>query len=378
MAFGKKNKVKIDPFSYNTGLLGEAGIGKTTIIKEMCEKHLGEDGYLFVECGKEDGADAIEDINYINCPEYSAEYDEYNNSVGFSELIEDIIENKTTEYPNLRVVIIDTYDQLREIVVPEVIRLHNKDNPEKKVKSIKAAFGGYMAGEDMVDDIILDALWSLKNVGVHFICIGHLKQREISDAITGDTYTQVTTDMSMRSFNKLKNKLHFLGVATINREIIKEKKNAKSKDSKGVIVGESRQITFRDNNYSIDAKSRFASIAAQIDFDPDVLYNTLCEAIETESKKSGRTIEEVSAEQEKAKADRMKEIAEAEEKNKKAKEEKDDLAEAIKSITQYLQQNQGEKDKIKPILVKFRELEIKKPTEIRTLSDAQSILDIIM
>ena len=57
MAYGKKNKVKIDPFSYNIGLLGEPGIGKTTIIKEMCEKNLGEDGYLFVECGKEDGAD---------------------------------------------------------------------------------------------------------------------------------------------------------------------------------------------------------------------------------------------------------------------------------------------------------------------------------
>ena len=134
MAYGKKNKVKIDPFSYNIGLLGEPGIGKTTIIKEMCEKNLGEDGYLFVECGKEDGADAIEGISYINCPEYSAEYDEYNNSVGFSELIEDIIENKSTEYPDLKVVVIDTYDQLREIVIPEVVRRHNKENPEKRVK----------------------------------------------------------------------------------------------------------------------------------------------------------------------------------------------------------------------------------------------------
>ena len=80
-----------------------------------------------------------------------------------------------------------------------------------------------MTGEDMCDDMILDALWELKKVGVHFIAIGHVKFRDVTDAINGDTYSQLTTDMSMRSFNKLKTKLHFLGVASINREISKEK-----------------------------------------------------------------------------------------------------------------------------------------------------------
>ena len=71
MGYGKKNTIKIDPLSYNIGLIGESGIGKTTIIKEMCEKLVGEDGYRFLECGKEDGADGINGINYLNCPEWS-------------------------------------------------------------------------------------------------------------------------------------------------------------------------------------------------------------------------------------------------------------------------------------------------------------------
>ena len=97
MAIGRKNVIKIDPLNYNIGLIGEGGIGKTTIIKEMCEKLTG-DGYLFAECGKEDGADAISGINYVNCPEWNGEYDEVTNSVGFNDLINDIIENKDTEY----------------------------------------------------------------------------------------------------------------------------------------------------------------------------------------------------------------------------------------------------------------------------------------
>lgn len=75
--------------------------------------------------------------------------------------------------------------------------------------------------------------------------------------------------MSMRSFNKLKTKLHFLGVASINREISKEKKNGKDKN---VIKSESRRITFRDDNYAIDSKSRFAEIVDEIPLDGKVMY----------------------------------------------------------------------------------------------------------
>lgn len=377
MAFGKKNKVKVDPFCYNIGLLGEPGIGKTTIIKEMCEKYLGEDGYLFVECGKEDGADAIEGINYINCPEWSADYDDFNNSVGFIDLIEDIKDNKSSDYPDLKVVVVDTYDQLRDIAEPEVIRMHNKENPEKRVKSIKAAYGGYMAGEDMADTIILDALWSLKTVGVQFITIGHLKQREIVDAITGDSYTQVTTDMSMRAFNKLKNKLHFLGVAIIDREIVKEKKKSSKKgdgkEEKGVLVGETRKITFRDDNYSIDSKSRFANIASSIEFDADTLYKTLCDAIDSEVKKSGQTTDDRKVEQDKATESRLQKIAEAEEKNNSKKE----LDAIISQITDYIKANKSDLDKVKPLMAKCKENGVANPTQIDNIELANEVLAMI-
>ena len=36
--FGKKREICIDPLAYNIGLIGESGIGKSTVIKEVCEK----------------------------------------------------------------------------------------------------------------------------------------------------------------------------------------------------------------------------------------------------------------------------------------------------------------------------------------------------
>ena len=377
MAFGKKNVIKIDPLSYNIGLIGEGGIGKTTIIKEMCEKLAGEDGYLFAECGKEDGADAISGINYVNCPAWSQEYDEYSNSVGFEELVDDIIENKTTEYPNLRTLVIDTYDQLVDLAKPEVIRMHNRENPDKPVKSIKAAFGGYMAGEDKANEIVLDKLWSLKTVGVHFIIIGHVKQKEQEDVSTGQKYTSLTTNMSMRDFNVIRTKLHILGVASIDREIVQEKtgkKDGRGKDvTKNVIAKESRKITFRDDSYSIDSKSRFADIIPEISFNSDALIKAIEDAIRAEQSKSGKSFEETKAKQEEAESERLKEIAEAE----KAKKAQKSVDEVMNKVLDYIKANKAKMTKIKPILEKTKELGYTNPTEINKLEDAETLLALI-
>lgn len=50
--FGKKNVIKVDPLAYNLGLIGESGIGKTTLAKEVCEKLVGENGYIIANLGK--------------------------------------------------------------------------------------------------------------------------------------------------------------------------------------------------------------------------------------------------------------------------------------------------------------------------------------
>lgn len=377
MKFGKKNEVKLDILKYNFGLIGESGIGKTTIVKQMCEKLAGENGYMFLECGKEDGADAIHGINYLNCPEWSLDYDELTNSMGFEDFIDDVIENKSEDWKDLRVVVIDTYDQLLEISKPEVIAMHNRENSEKPVRSIKAAFGGYMAGEDKATEIVLDKLWSLKTVGASFIIIGHVKQKEQEDVVTGQKFTTLTTNMSMRDFNAIKTKLHFLGVASIDREIVQEKtgkKDNKGKELvKGVVTGESRKITFRDDSYSIDSKSRFAEIIPEIPFDVDMLIKALEDAIKSEQSKSGKTFETTQKEQADEEAKKLKAIAKAEEENKVKKE----LEDKIDIITDFIKENKSKMEVIKPILDLGKELGYQNPTLVDNIKDANKIIKLI-
>lgn len=379
MKFGKKNEVKIDPLKYNLALIGQSGIGKTTVIKEYCEKLCGEDGYLFLEIGKEDGADAISGINYLNCPDWDGDYDEDNNSIGFMTVVDDIIENKTSDWKDLKVIVIDTYDELFAIAEPEVVRMHNKEFPQKRVKSIKAAFGGFQAGEDKAIELVLDALWNLKRVGVSFIVIGHTKTRNVTDPVTGEDYMQLTTNMSQKYFNAIKTKVHFLGVAAIDREIVKEKTGKKNivtgqEIKKGVIKSETRKITFRDDNFVIDSKSRFADIVESIPLDSDALIEAITDAIKKEVEKSGASVASMKEKQDKEKVKAEQKVADKENERKKQNE----LDNVIKKIIAYISENKSNISVIKPILEKCKGMGYANPKEITSIEDAKSLLDMII
>ena len=376
--YGQKNHVKLDPLAYSLCLLGESKVGKTTLIKEVCEKLAGSDGYMFLECGQERGADAIEGINYINCPEWQMDYDELTNSAGFEDVCDDIIDNKTTDYADLKVVIIDTYDQLINLAEDESKRLWNRDNPDKRTNSINAAWGGFGKGEKKAIELMFNKIAELRSVGVSTIIIGHIKTKDISDPVSGETYQILTSDQQQNYFNALKKNLHFLGLAYIDRQIIKEKTGKKNivtnkEEQVNKVKGESRKIKFRDDNFCVDSGSRFAEIIDEIDLDADQFITALTDAIKAEQSKSGKTLEQSKAEQEAEEAERLKEIAKAEQDKKENKK----LEDVVAKITDYIKANKSNMDKIKPIIAKAKELGYENPTMIDKIDDAKKVLALI-
>ena len=378
MAFGKKNHVKVDPTAYSFMLLGEPKIGKTTVLKEAAEKLVGENGYMFVELGRERGADAIENINHINCPEYHMDYDEETNSVGWDELVCDIEENKATEYADLKLILMDTYDQYINISQNESLRLFNKENPDKRAKTLNGAWGGFGAGDRKTIEIMFDYIDRLNAVGVKVWWIGHVRNKAVTDITTGDSYEVLSSDQQQNYFNALKKNLHFLGLAFVDRQIVKEKtgrKNAVTKkdEEKAIIKEESRKIKFRDDSFVIDCGSRFENIVDEIDLNAEQLISAMTDAIKAEIAKGNTSYEESKKAEEKAEAKRMKEIAEAEEKNK-AKKEVDAV---IEKIMDWIKDNKTDMTKVKPVLSKCKEFGASKPTELEKLEDALAVLELI-
>ncbi len=289
MAFGKRNKVSNDIGSYTVGLIGESGIGKTTTLSKICEKVFGSDGYILLNVGKEYGVSAIADITYEDVPDYKT----------WNEITKDIIKNKNTDYPNLKVLVADTLDQLfSEVLEPESIRLYNTENVGKKdfspAKTINAAWGGFGRGEEYAIKLLLDRIDALRKVGVLFWFTGHTKTREVVDPLSGTTFTSLTTNMMQKYFNAVKTKTDVLGVACIDRDVIKEGLGRKDivthkEVTRNKIVSESRRIKFRDESYCVDSKSRFPEIAPEISLDADEFIKALQDAIDAEAKKNGST-----------------------------------------------------------------------------------------
>ena len=276
--FGKRSVVSDKLEDYVIGIIGEGGIGKTTLMCNICEEYLGADGYMLLNCGKEDGMKCLDGYTYETILNYKQ----------WDAVTSDIVKNKNTDYPNLKVIIIDTLDQLCEFTEPEIVRRWNNDNigvkDFKSAKTINGAYGGFGRGEDMVYKVILERLWELKAVGVNYWYTGHVKSREVVDPLTNTTYTSLTTNMMQKYFTAFKTKSDVLGVACIDREVVKEglgRKNimTKKEETRNKIVNESRVIKFRDDNYSVDSKSRFANIVDQIPLESNAFVKAIKDAI---------------------------------------------------------------------------------------------------
>jgi len=370
--FGKKHVIDLNPLSFQICLSGLGGIGKTTLAKEVCEKLVGENGYIHFNIGREGGVDAISNIVSEPIEDWEK----------LEEVVDDIVENKDSDYPDLKVVVWDSLDELIRLGEAETIRLENKKNPSEKVDSILKCRGGFGKGQDFCINMILDCMWALKNVGVNSFIIAHTKRSDIIDPVSQATYSQLTADAQQRYFNAIRNKMDIIAVGYIDREIAQENTGRKNIVTKKDITinkvsSETRVISFRDDSYSIDSKSRFADIADKIPFDSDEFIKAIQDAIKAENEKSGLSSAEIKKTQA-AKDKKMKEDASAY--SKKAKENhvdtdrNDELVAQIKPL--YKAAEQETKDAVKEIMAEYEIKSFKDVSETPTVA-LEKILSIL-
>lgn len=278
MAYGKKNVISTDLSRLVFGLLGEPGIGKSSTIYKMAEQEFGEDSYLLLDVGSEWGSEYI----------YGVMAEQTETFKKFLDVTNDIIKNKSIEYPNLKVVIIDTIDALFEIGEPYLVKLYNQEHMGEKnfkpVTTINAAEGGFMHGQDRLIEIVVNQIVKLRKAGVGVWYTGHVKRRSNDDAFTGETYDMITTNMSQRYFAAIRNKSHAIGIAYIDRALTEQeigKENPVTHEKKTItkVVSESRKVKFRDDSYTADSKSRLANITEEVLLDADEILQALKDAI---------------------------------------------------------------------------------------------------
>ena len=224
-----------------------------------------------------------------------------------------------------------------------------------------------MKGQDKAMELLQEQLFRLRTVGVAFSVIGHVRQTTITDPITNESYQQITSDVSQRYFNQLKKNIDLVGIAYIDRELVKNKVNGKEVST---VKSETRKIKFRDDNYTVDSGSRMSQICSEINFDADEFIEAMMNALEAEVKKGGKSVEDRKEENKKEEAENMKRIAEAEAKAKAEKE----LEEVKSEIISFFMENKQNVDIIKPVLELCKKHGFNNPNDIDNLEVAEKVL----
>lgn len=273
---GIVNELKVDLGNYSYILNGVGGIGKTTMAFEMGKKITGSnEGTFIITIGEEPTPDHLHDALYDKAPDWSE----------LMDITEDLIENKA-DYPNTRFVAPDSMDELFRIAEAEVVRMYNKENPEKKVKLVSQCYGGFQKGENKALDLVINWFGSLRSAGYSVFFIGHTKQKNKKDIIQDVEFTQYTNKLESKYYEAIKDKVNIACMAynEMQLEDVTEVRDAFSKGTKkvGNLIGSKRVLVFRDDDYGIDTKSHFKHIVSKVDFSTDNFIEAVTNAIKAE------------------------------------------------------------------------------------------------
>lgn len=251
MAFTKPkiNTIKPDIKNVSIYLRSVKKFGKSTLFRDVVLEKYGDPSYgLLVEIGMERGDTLLDNVNTTHIDTYK----------DLMELQKWLIEGKGTEH-NIEIVGFDVADEIVPLFDKETIRQHNIENPQKTVKSIKAAMGGYTAGEQYSATLMKNYFDKIKSAGMQVWCIAHSKYKNIKDKANVDNegYMQLTSNLSAAYEAALGDIFDVVltGIIDRNIETVGEGDNAKRYATDAI-----RKLYFRGTP-EIDAGGRFAADA---------------------------------------------------------------------------------------------------------------------
>ena len=196
---------------------------------------------VLINVGNEEGTLSIDGINSETVYEWDKKEDADGNR-GFLQVVDDLIKNKD-EY-GIKLVAIDTYDQLINIVEQYVIE-NESLNAGVEYKSLNQVGGGFGRGKKIVLEEISNMKERLRRAGYGLVFISHTKTKTMTDEETGIEYRQITTNLTSDYDSLIANEAQIIMVATVDKVF-----------EDGVLTGTERNMHFRDNGI-VDAGSRF-------------------------------------------------------------------------------------------------------------------------
>ena len=250
------NTIVPDLTKYYYFLQGVEKIGKTTFFRDLVLELFNGDATqgLLLAIGSEKGFKALDNIQVI-------EIETWADFVGI------INELCATKQHGIKLVGVDTYDELVELAEKEVLRLSRLETG-KPCKSLNAALGGYGAGRKRLCQIVDEQLSKL-HTQCGLLVIGHTKIKTIKEqGITEDMeYNVLDSNLNKDYASVVSNKADVIATGVIERQI-----------EDGRTQNIQRNLYLRNSGFVV-AGSRFRNVPDKIEFNAKKFIETITEAI---------------------------------------------------------------------------------------------------
>lgn len=278
MAFVKPTVKTIKPDLKNVSIYIRSvkKFGKSTLFRDVIMEKYGDPTYgCLAEIGMEHGDGLLDNLNTLHL-------DTYKDLIEFQKWL---IEGKGTEH-HIEIVGFDVADELVPIFDKETIRQHNIENPQKTVKSVKAAMGGYTAGEQYSATLMKNYFDKIRKAGIQVWVLGHSKYKNIKDKANVDSegYMQLTSNLSAAYEAALGDIFDVVVTGMIDRNI---ETVGEGSDAKRYATDSIRKLYFRGTP-EIDAGGRFAfgAVPEYLVFDKPNMAKDFIKVIEDGMEKS--------------------------------------------------------------------------------------------
>ena len=257
-------------------IMGVRKFGKTSLWADMINAKFGDpEKGLLVSCGMEHGTNMIDNIFTTHA----------NTWKDLVEVKDWLIKEKGNEH-NVEMVCFDSAEEFFGIAESEVIRLSILENG-KKIKSIKAAYGGYTNGEKECAKLVKKFLNDLYNAGIMPWMIGHTKLKTVKDKASLDEegFQRLGSSLIADYESAVADCFDIIATGLIDREI---EEKGEGDSTKRYVKETERRLYFRGNEI-VEAGGRLKdlSIPEYIPFDQLNMGRTFIDTIET-ALKNGR------------------------------------------------------------------------------------------
>ena len=229
-------------------IMGVRKFGKTSLWADMINAKFGDpEKGLLVSCGMEHGTNMIDNIFTTHA----------NTWKDLIEVKDWLIKEKGNEH-NVEMVCFDSAEEFFGIAESEVIRLSILENG-KKIKSIKAAYGGYTNGEKECAKLVKKFLNDLYNAGIMPWMIGHTKLKTVKDKASLDEegFQRLGSSLIADYESAVADCFDIIATGLIDREI---EEKGEGDSTKRYVKETERRLYFRGNEI-VEAGGRLKDLS---------------------------------------------------------------------------------------------------------------------